>query len=107
MLLCAPHRLLSQWILSLQAAQDIGLHTVCAKMTREFLEFSVAKGNDLVTPLPEVGFQACSRTITGVCVRYVGLKRWMQIVAPPLKLEACHESLLDLVDLDTLHQYSI
>lgn len=61
--------------------QDIGLHTVCAKMTREFLEFSVAKGNDLVTPLPEVGFPGLQpNDYWCVCVRYVGLKRWMQVL---------------------------
>ena len=35
---------------------DLGLHTVCAVMTSEFLEFSVSRGNDLVTPHPEWGF---------------------------------------------------
>lgn len=87
--------------------QDVGLHTVCAKMTREFLEFSVAKGNDLVTPLPEVGFPGLQpNDYWCVCAL-----RWVEAldagVAPPLKLEACHESLLDLVDLDTLRKYSI
>src|SRR6059058_2691983 len=35
---------------------DIGLHTVCVKVTQEFLDFSVLDGNDLVTPRPEWGF---------------------------------------------------
>lgn len=35
---------------------DLGLHTVCALMTAEFLEFSKARGNDLATPRPEFGF---------------------------------------------------
>ena len=34
-------------------AEDLGLHTVCVKVTREFLDFSVLDGNDLVTPHPE------------------------------------------------------
>src|SRR6266404_1893334 len=33
--------------------EDIGLHTVCVKVTREFLDFSVLDGNDLVTPVAE------------------------------------------------------
>lgn len=33
--------------------QDMGQHTVCAKMTSEFLSFSLDRGNDLITPLPE------------------------------------------------------
>jgi uncharacterized protein len=36
--------------------EDMGSHTVCAVMTSEFLKFSKSCGNDLSTPLPEVGF---------------------------------------------------
>ncbi len=36
--------------------QDAGLHLVCAEMTEAFLEFSVSRGNDLVTPHPEWNF---------------------------------------------------
>ena len=36
--------------------EDGGNHTVCAIMTDAFLRFSKARGNDLVTPLPEYGF---------------------------------------------------
>ena len=37
------------------SAEDVGQHTVCVQMTREFLDFSVLDGNDLVTPHPEWG----------------------------------------------------
>ncbi|HET7598220.1 MAG TPA: DUF2237 domain-containing protein, partial [Burkholderiales bacterium] len=36
--------------------EDIGVHTVCALMTAEFLEFSRSRGNDLSTPMPDMGF---------------------------------------------------
>src|SRR3984893_11167501 len=36
--------------------EDIGSHTVCAVMTAAFLEFSKSRGNDLSTPIPELGF---------------------------------------------------
>ena len=36
--------------------QDVGLHAVCAVMTREFLEHQRSVGNDLSTPRPEWGF---------------------------------------------------
>ena len=35
---------------------DFGSHTVCAEMTELFLFYSKSKGNDLLTPRPEVGF---------------------------------------------------
>jgi len=50
---------------------DHGVHTVCAKVTKEFLEWSKNAGNDLITPHPEFGFPGlkdgdcwcvCSRT---------------------------------------------
>ena len=36
--------------------EDVGSHTVCAVMTDAFLNFSKSRGNDLSTPVPEVGF---------------------------------------------------
>jgi uncharacterized protein len=38
------------------APEDYGSHTVCARVTAEFLAFSAASGNDLSTPRPEFGF---------------------------------------------------
>ena len=37
--------------------EDHGVHTVCARVTPEFLEFSKSRGNDLSTPRPEFGFE--------------------------------------------------
>tara|TARA_B110000014_G_C19736585_1_gene384435 strand:+ start:134 stop:514 length:381 start_codon:yes stop_codon:yes gene_type:complete len=35
---------------------DHGMHTVCAKVTKSFLEWAKDAGNDLITPHPEFGF---------------------------------------------------
>ena len=35
---------------------DHGVHTVCARVTNEFLEWAKNVGNDLITPHPELGF---------------------------------------------------
>jgi len=35
---------------------DHGVHTVCARVTTEFLEWAKGAGNDLVTPHPEFNF---------------------------------------------------
>ena len=35
---------------------DNGLHTVCAKVNNDFLEWCKSSGNDLITPYPEFGF---------------------------------------------------
>ena len=35
---------------------DRGVHTVCARVTNKFLEWSKDQGNDLITPHPEFDF---------------------------------------------------
>lgn len=88
-------------------AEDVGMHTVCAVMTPEFLAFSKSAGNDLSTPRPEFGF--------------AGLKpgdhwclcapRWKEALdagaAPKLVLEATHEETLAIVTLGTLKDYAV
>ncbi len=37
--------------------EDFGSHTVCIETTKEFLEYSRFKGNDLSTPMPDYGFE--------------------------------------------------
>jgi hypothetical protein len=81
---------------------DFGLHTVCAVMTEEFLAFSVARGNDLVTPRPEMAFPGLKPGDRWcVCVQ-----RWVEAFeagqAPPVVLEACHASVLEFVTLEDL-----
>lgn len=86
---------------------DKGKHTVCAEVTKEFLEFSKEKGNDLTKPVPEYGFDGL---VPGdrwcLCAT-----RWKQAydagVAPPVDLEATDERTLDYVDLDTLVEYAL
>jgi len=85
---------------------DHGLHTVCAIMTDEFLQFSAQRGNDLMTPMPEFGFpglKAGDRWC--LCVT-----RWVEAFeagsAPLLILEGCHQTALEFVDLEDLKQYA-
>jgi hypothetical protein len=37
--------------------QDVGTHVVCAKITDEFLQFTLSRGNDLITPAPNYNFK--------------------------------------------------
>ncbi|NQY33154.1 MAG: DUF2237 domain-containing protein [Coraliomargarita sp.] len=88
-------------------AEDSGMHTICAQMTEEFLEFSVAHGNDLVTPMPEFQFPGLKPgDFWCVC-----LGRWLEAhrggVAPPVRLEATHASVLEFIDLDILKSYGV
>ena len=76
--------------------QDTGVHTVCAKVTKEFLEFSVAQGNDLVTPMPAFNFSGLK---PGDCWCLCAA-RWKEAYdagsAPLVRLEATHEGTFHL-----------
>ena len=83
-------------------AHDAGSHVICAKVTQEFLDFSISVGNDLSTPRPEyrfAGLEAGDRWC--LCAR-----RWDQAfsagVAPQVVLESTHERALDFVTLAQL-----
>ena len=86
--------------------EDIGNHSVCARVTAEFLAFSAAKGNDLTRPQPQLRFRGL---VPGdrwcLCAA-----RWLQAcdagVAPPVVLEATHERALDVVPLDLLLKHA-
>ena len=86
---------------------DLGSHTVCARVTREFLDFSLLRGNDLVTPRPQW--------------RFAGLKpgdrwclcasRWLQAYhaghAPPVRLAATNLKATEIVPRNLLFLYGV
>ncbi len=88
-------------------ANDRGSHVICARVTADFLAFSMTRGNDLITPRPEY--------------RFAGLKpgdrwclcalRWKEAleagVAPPVHLEATHQKALDYVSLEELKAHAL
>jgi uncharacterized protein (DUF2237 family) len=87
--------------------EDAGMHTVCAKMTEDFLRYSAQRGNNLIDPIPEMGFPGLKPgDFWCVC-----LGRWIEAheagLAPPIRLEATHTSALEFIDLDVLKRYAI
>ena len=86
--------------------QDFGTHVVCARVTREFLEFSVARGNDLVTPVPQFNFPG----LTPGDKWCLCAMRWKEAldagVAPPVVLAATHEKALEFVSLADLKRHA-
>ena len=88
-------------------AQDLGTHVVCAKVTDEFLAFSLKCGNDLVTPRPEYRFRGLEHGDRWcLCVN-----RWLEGlkagVAPPVYLEATHAKALEHVSLTQLQNHRL
>lgn len=82
--------------------QDRGSHTVCALMTADFLAFSVAQGNDLVTPRPEYDFPGLKPGDHWCVCAGRWLDAYRAGVAPPVDLAATHEAALRIVPRDAL-----
>lgn len=87
--------------------QDLGSHTVCARMTAAFLDYSLQRGNDLVTPVSEYDFPGL-KPGDHWCVCAT---RWLEAaeagVAPPVVLEATHERALRHVALADLEYHAL
>ena len=85
---------------------DVGVHTVCARVTAEFLAFSKDQGNDLSTPRPEYGFPG----LTPGDQWCVCATRWRDAleagVAPPVVLAATHVGTLEWVSFADLEQHA-
>ncbi|MDH3695656.1 MAG: DUF2237 domain-containing protein [Gammaproteobacteria bacterium] len=87
--------------------QDLGSHTVCVQVTKEFLEFSKAHGNDLSTPVPEFGFQGLKPGDRWcLCAA-----RWQEALeanaAPAVVLLGTHLAALEIVELEDLKKHAI
>jgi uncharacterized protein (DUF2237 family) len=85
---------------------DLGSHLVCAIVSNDFLQFSLKRGNDLITPRPQYQFPGL---VAGdqwcLC-----LNRWLEALeancAPLIKLESTHIKALEKVSLEVLKQYA-
>lgn len=86
---------------------DHGRHVICAIMTEEFLAFSKQMGNDLSTPIPEYNFAGLK---PGECWCLCA-GRWQEAfeagIAPKVKLKACEQSALEIVDLENLKSHAV
>tara|TARA_B100000700_G_scaffold269566_1_gene311021 strand:- start:1368 stop:1727 length:360 start_codon:yes stop_codon:yes gene_type:complete len=83
---------------------DKGMHTVCAVMTKQFLSYSKAQGNDLSSA--KVGFPGLKEGDHWcICA-----PRWKEAyqdgMAPLIKLEATEESTLNIIEIEILRKFS-
>jgi uncharacterized protein (DUF2237 family) len=87
--------------------EDIGSHTVCVVMTSAFLDFSKSHGNDLSTPMPELGFPGLKPGDRWcLCA-----PRWQEAFeanqAPRVVLRATHEAALAYCSLADLKRFAV
>jgi len=86
---------------------DHGVHTVCAKVTTKFLEWSKNAGNDLITPHPEFNFPGLKE---GDCWCVCAATYAQSIdagTACKIFLKKTNYKTLEIVSLEKLKQYSI
>ena len=87
--------------------RDRGLHLVAAIMTKEFLEFTKSRGNDLSTPNKAFGFPGL---IPGdrwcLCT-----DRWIQAYkngcAPKIILQATNEIVIKKIEIKILKKFAL
>lgn len=82
--------------------QDHGRHVVCAFVTKEFLDFSLSRGNDLITPRPEFDFPGLNPGDRWCLCALRWLEAFKAGVAPTVKLESTHEKALEVIPLEAL-----
>ncbi|CAF0907705.1 unnamed protein product [Didymodactylos carnosus] len=80
--------------------EDFGVHTVCAQMTDDFLNYTKQQGNDLSAPQAHFpGLKSGDRWC--LCA-----ERWKEAfqanLAPPLFLKATHYNTLDIISIENL-----
>ncbi len=87
-------------------ADDAGTHTVCAVVTQDFLDYTLSRGNDLITPRPDYNFPGLNPGDRW-CLCAL---RWQEALrageAPPVVLDATNEKTLDYVPRDDLLRYA-
>ena len=89
------------------SAQDVGSHTVCVEVTREFLEYSRFRGNDLSSPVPAFGFPGLQPGDRWCLCASRWLEAYEQNMAPRVLLARTHQRALDIVPIEYLREFAV
>lgn len=87
--------------------EDRGSHTICAVVSREFLEHQQRIGNDLITPVPQYRFPGLKPGDRWCVTAPNWLRAHLDGAAAPVVLGATHERVLDIVPLEVLQVYAV
>jgi uncharacterized protein len=87
--------------------EDVGSHTVCTVLTREFLEHQQSVGNDLSTPMPQWQFPGLQPGDRWCVVAVRWLQAYQDGVPAPVVLASTHERALDLIPLSLLEEHAV
>jgi len=87
--------------------EDRGSHTICAVVTKEFLEHQRGIGNDLVTPIPEYGFPGLSAGDRWCVTALNWLRAHRDGSAAHVVLASTNERALEIVPLAVLKEHAV
>jgi uncharacterized protein (DUF2237 family) len=86
---------------------DVGSHTVCTVVTREFLEHQRQLGNDLITPRLELAFAGLTPGDRWCVVAVRWLQSFEAGCPAPVVLEATHARALEVISLEALSEHAV
>ena len=86
---------------------DHGVHTVCAKVTTEFLEWLKIAGNDLITPHPEFGFPGLKDGDRWCLCSERWLESQKKGYAPKILLRSTNKLVLNKIDIEILKKFAL
>lgn len=86
---------------------DVASHSVCCIMTDEFLAYSKAQGNDLITPIPEYLFPGLKAGDSWCLCASRWLEAYNDGCAPKINPHATSMLAKEIVDINLLLKYTV
>lgn len=86
---------------------DVGSHTICAVVSREFLDHQASIGNTLGTPAPQYGFPGLNPGDRWCVTAANWLRAHMDGAAAPVVLASTHELATQIVPLEILREHAV
>tara|TARA_Y100000590_G_scaffold46997_1_gene49782 strand:+ start:1420 stop:1800 length:381 start_codon:yes stop_codon:yes gene_type:complete len=86
---------------------DHGVHTVCAKVTTQFLNWSKDAGNDLITPHPEFNFPGLKEGDSWCVCAGTFAQSIEAGTACKIYLKKTNHKTLNIIPLEILKKYAI
>lgn len=87
--------------------EDLGSHTICAVVSREFLDHQRSIGNDLATPRPEYRFPGLQPGDRWCVTALNWLRAHREGVAAYVVLASTNERALEIVSLEALRRWAV
>ena len=86
---------------------DLGVHTVCVRVTTKFLEWAKIAGNDLITPHPEFDFPGLKEGDSWCICAATFAQSINKGTACKIYLKRTNYKTLEIIPLEKLKPYAI